>query len=350
MVTVPNGHYDPDSGTVVFSTSHFSDYAVVYDPVIRLAGVDGVETALAIARAAYPGKVSTAVLATAGNYPDALAGSVLAHRLNAPILLVGDSEAAQKKVLDYLTAELETEGTVYILGSTAVIDQSFADRFRDAGIKQTIRLAGNDCYATSVKIAGQLQVETGTPVVLVSGEKYPDALSVSSIAAQRGYPILLVQKNGIPDVVKEKIEAIKPDKVYIIGLQGAVSEDVEKEAGLLSGLPAEDLIRIGGENCYDTSLAVVQYFLPSLSDNSGSGYPSKVQTVCIATGNNFPDALAGSVYAAQHKAPIILVDVNLPEQVILYLEAGGLSKTAIFGGEYVVGKGIEDQLRKLAGQ
>jgi len=44
------------------------------------------------------------------------------------------------------------------------------------------------------------------------------------------------------------------------------------------------------------------------------------------------------------------VDANLPEQVIHYLEAGGLSKAAILGGEYVVGNGIEDQLRKLAGQ
>lgn len=89
---------------------------------------------------------------------------------------------------------------------------------------------------------------------------------------------------------------------------------------------------------------------PALSDNPGSGSPSRVQNVCIATGNNFPDALAGSVYAAQHQAPIILVNANLPEQVIYYLETGGLSKAAIFGGEYVVGKGIEDQLRKLVGQ
>lgn len=184
-------------------------------------------------------------------------------------------------------------------------------------------------------------------MVLVSGENYPDALSVSSIAAQKGYPILLLQKNGIPAVVKQKIAAIKPAKVYIIGLQGAVSENVEKEAGLLSGLAAEDLIRIGWEDRYDTSLTVAQYFFPSLS---GSGAPSKVRTVCIATGNNFPDALAGSVYAAQHQAPIILVDANLPEQVIHYLEVGELSKAAIFGGEYVVGKGIEDQLRKLAGR
>nr|WP_158408351.1 cell wall-binding repeat-containing protein [Desulfosporosinus fructosivorans] len=44
---------------------------------------------------------------------------------------------------------------------------------------------------------------------------------------------------------------------------------------------------------YAISLAVAQYF-----DLSG-------QSVCIATGNNFPDALTGSVYAANFDAPII---------------------------------------------
>ncbi len=33
VVTIPNGHYDPLTGTVVFTTTHFSDYAVTYNPV-----------------------------------------------------------------------------------------------------------------------------------------------------------------------------------------------------------------------------------------------------------------------------------------------------------------------------
>ena len=32
-VCVPNGRYDPDTGTVTFTTTHFSDYAVVYNKV-----------------------------------------------------------------------------------------------------------------------------------------------------------------------------------------------------------------------------------------------------------------------------------------------------------------------------
>ena len=33
VVTVPNGHYDPATGRIIFDTTHFSDYAVAYNPV-----------------------------------------------------------------------------------------------------------------------------------------------------------------------------------------------------------------------------------------------------------------------------------------------------------------------------
>ncbi|HWR55310.1 MAG TPA: immunoglobulin domain-containing protein [Negativicutes bacterium] len=33
VVTIPNGHYDPDTGMVTAGVTHFSDYAVVYNPV-----------------------------------------------------------------------------------------------------------------------------------------------------------------------------------------------------------------------------------------------------------------------------------------------------------------------------
>lgn len=33
VVIIPNGRYDAATGTVVFSTTHFSDYAVAYNPV-----------------------------------------------------------------------------------------------------------------------------------------------------------------------------------------------------------------------------------------------------------------------------------------------------------------------------
>lgn len=145
--------------------------------------------------------MTNAVLAAADYYPDALAGSVLAYQLDAPILLVGSSEADQEKVVDYLKANLEQEGTVYILGGTAVVNSGMDAEIQNSGFNHITRIAGETRYDTAVKIADQLNVKTGTPVVLVSGENYPDALAVSSIAAQNQFPFLLVQKDGINDAV-----------------------------------------------------------------------------------------------------------------------------------------------------
>lgn len=334
-VEAMNGQYDQASSTVIFTTTHFSYYGVVYEPVIRLAGGDRVETSLRIAQAIYPDKFNQAVLATADNYPDALAGSVLAYQLDAPLLLVGSSEKDQAKVLSYLKANLKAEGTVYILGGSGVISQSFVDKINLGTATKSIWISGKDRYDTSVKIAEQLKVKTGTPVILASGENYPDALAVSSIAAAKQYPILLVRKEELSEVVSQELSLIKPSKIYIIGLEGAISPAVVSQVAQITDLSAENIIRIGGANRYATSLAIAEYF------NLGR------EIICLATGRNYPDALAGSVYAAKHKAPIILTDSTLPVQTANFIKLRKPAEIIIFGGEAVIGKPIEEQLKIL---
>ena len=303
--------------------------------VTRLAGENRVDTALAIAQAEYPGKIENVVLATADNYPDALAGSVLAYKLNAPILLVGSSEADQTKVLDYLKAKLDPAGTVYILGGTAAVSSAMENKVAASGFNHITRIGGADRYETSAKIADQLGVRSGTPVVLVTGENYPDGLSVSSVAAQMQMPILLVQKDGISSAVAQEIAAIKPAKVYIIGGEGAIGATVESQAAQITSLDKANIVRISGADRYETSLAVAKYF-----NLSG-------QNVCIATGNDFPDALAGSVYAANYNASIILVDKTLSDNETTYLINRKLPGATILGGEGAVSQNVQQQISEL---
>jgi len=70
-------------------------------------------------------------------------------------------------------------------------------------------------------------------------------------------------------------------------------------------------------------------------------------TICITTGRNFPDALAGSIYAAKRGAPIILADGSLSEQAVNYLESLKINEAAIFGGTGAVSESIEQKLREL---
>ncbi len=306
--------------------------------VTRVAGLTRDDTALEIAKASYPGKIANVVLVTADNYPDALAGSVLAYKVNGPILLVGSREGDQVKVLDYLKSNLDPSGTVYLLGGAAAVSSAMESQVAASGFTHMTRIAGADRYETSAKIADQLGVTTGTPLMLVSGENYPDALSISSVADRMKLPILLVQKEGFSDSVSREFAAIKPSKVYIIGGDGVISPAVAKQVAQLTGLAQMNIVRIGGADRYATSLAVAQYF-----NLAG-------QSVCVATGGNFPDALVGSVYAAYHNAPIILADGSLSDQVMNYLKTRKITGAAIFGGEAVVGKDVDQQLAQLMGQ
>ncbi len=304
----------------------------------RLAGLSRVDTALAIAKADYSNPVTSVVLVTAGNYPDALTGSVLAQKLNAPILLVGTSATDQAKVISYLQSNLTTSGTVYILGGTGAVSQNVFDQIKAAGFSNIERISGADRYATSVAIANTLNVAQGTPVVLASGLNYPDALAVSSVAALKGYPVLLVGKDSIPANVAQEIGTIKPSKIYIIGLDGAVGPAVDTQAAQAAEIAASDVVRIGGADRYATSLAVAKYF--NLNSNM----------VCVATGSNFPDALAGSVYAAEHNADILLAGNNLSNAEQSWLQSCKPSGVTIFGGTGAVSSNVEQRLTQVIGQ
>lgn len=313
------------------------DFKMQQEGAERLFGQDRVDTAIEIAKTMYANNISNVVLATAENYPDALAGSVLAYKLNAPILLVGSSNADHQKVLTYLKEYMNPAGMVYILGGAGAVSQDVEAKVNEAGFRNIDRIGGADRYETSVKVAEELGVNSGTPIVLVSGENYPDALSASSPAAIKQYPILLSGKDGISDSVKNEILKINPGRIYIIGLQGAIDTAVEAEAAKITSIDKVNIVRIGGLDRYETSLEAAKCF--SLAGD----------TICAATGNDFPDALAGSIYAAKNNAPIILVDKMLSDNQMTYLKNMKLSKAAIFGGEGAVSEDIMEQLSQLLG-
>ncbi|NLL52945.1 MAG: cell wall-binding repeat-containing protein [Peptococcaceae bacterium] len=308
-----------------------SDPTPIYS-VTRLSGQNRVDTALEIAKAIYPKTVSNVVLATANTFPDALSGSVLAYKAKAPILLVGSSASDQEKILSYLESYLDKSGTVYILGGTSAVSQEMEGKIKLKGFNNITRLGGKDRYETALKIAEHLDLKSGTPLVFVNGENFSDALSISSTAAALQYPILLIQNNGISNSVKVKLSESKPTKVYLIGLEGVISKDLESQISQISTLDTANIVRIGGVNRYETSLAVVKAF--KLSSHK----------ICIATGNDFPDALLGSLYAANATAPMLLIDRTLSDNTLEYLKSQNFDNITIFGGEGAVKKEIEQKL------
>ena len=91
--------------------------------------------------------------------------------------------------------------------------------------------------------------------------------------------------------------------------------------------------RLGGDDRYDTACKI-----------SAEGWDS-ADTVVIASGENYPDALAGSVLAKKLDAPILLAKANeLDEAVMSEIERLGAKNAVILGGYAAVGEGIDKTL------
>lgn len=283
----------------------------------RISGVNRYATAVELSKEGWD-SADTVVLATGNNYADALAGVPLAKKHDAPLLLSQSSK---------LTAETYEEikrlgaKTVYVVGGTGAISEAVVKQLKSDGI-DVKRLSGMDRYETAAKIAEQFG--TSEKAIVVSGLNFPDALSVASYAGTDGTPILLTRNNAVPNATKAALVKLGVENTLVIGGTGAVSEKAASE------LP--NSFRIRGSNRYETSLEVAKYF----------GSPT--DTVYVATGKGFADALAGGALAAKQNTGVYLVGNSVPAELGEYLQKNGVEYAKAIGGSGAVSNDIMKQL------
>ena len=181
-------------------------------------------------------------------------------------------------------------------------------------------IKGVDRYKTSAKISQQTFPNHIKTVVLASGENFADSLVAGSLANKENAPVLLTQKEKLPQVIKDEITRLKPEEVIIVGGEKSVN---------IKGL--KNVKRLAGKNRFETSVEVYKHVNPN-------------GKVALASGLNFADALCATPLSSKENLPIILTDGhNLPK---------GITKdkvALIFGGEKSVNiKGLENT-KRLAG-
>jgi putative cell wall-binding protein len=105
------------------------------------------------------------------------------------------------------------------------------------------------------------------------------------------------------------------------------------------GCPAvNDICRVAGSNRYATAAAA-----------SRKANPGGADTVYVATGGNFPDAIAAGPAAAHEDAPILLTASNaLPRETYDELRRLGPSTIVVVGGEVAIWSSVVDELRDAA--
>ena len=260
---------------------------VAAELVERFGGADRYGTAAAISARFFP-SASTVMVANGTNFPDALAGGPVAAQLGAPLLLTRPYElpGVTRTEIQRLAPE-----RIFVLGGPASInDAVLAELAALAPIGGAIRLGGADRFETAAAISSSYFL-TASIVLVANGLNFPDALAGGPAAAYLDAPLLLVRPDEIPDATRLELQRLAPAQIVVLGGTGAVSAAVQSELGTYA---SSGTGRLGGADRYATAVAI-----SAILPNSRS--------VLLASGGNFPDALAGGPAAARLGAGLLLV-------------------------------------------
>ena len=197
----------------------------------------------------------------------------------------------------------------------------------NADKQQVTRISGKDRITTSVEISKSAYT-TSENVVLASGFNFADALSAGQLASALDAPLLLSSQDKLDSQTKNEIERLKAKKVFVVGGDNAISK-----TGIDTTLKSEkiDVTRLEGQDRYSTSQKVMEKTKEIINP----------EYLLIASGKNFPDALAATGFFVNHKSVMVLSDGNsYPKSNLKEIAIGGKNQLPLkgFKGRRVSGK------------
>jgi PKD repeat protein len=325
-----------DAGTS--STTHTVIVNSASAKVSRDAGASRYATAAAVAMTEFTAPVPVAFIATGANFPDALAGAAAAGAKHGPVLLI-DSVHGTIPVETQDALNTLKPGRIVVLGGTGVVSANIVTElkgFVNNDASKVKRESGSDRYATAAAVA---KAEFTSPVsvaFIATGQNFPDALAGAAAAGHKGGPVLLVApgSNNIPSSTISALQTLHPARIVVLGGSAVVSNTIKTKlkAYATSGL----VTRESGADRYATAAAVAT-----------AEFTSPVHVAYIATGQNFPDALAGAAAAGSQHGPVLLIDSvhdTIPTATQNALTALHPAHIVVLGGTGVVSANIETQL------
>lgn len=304
----------------------------------RLAGDSRYDTMTQIASTGFTdGSCETAILATGEKFADALAASSLAGVYDAPVIL-----SESNRLSSQAKSELSRLGvkTLYVLGGESAISEAVTQEIEGMQIK-VVRLYGSSRQDTAIATFTEVlkQNTACDTVIIASGEKFADALSISPYAYSATTPILLTDGEGV--LTQATVDTIRSTSsiknVIIVGGTSVVDESIKTQLG-----DAYSYNRLWGKTRYESSTEIAKWELTQgMSAN----------TVAIATGSKFPDALSGAALCGVQNGLLLLVDEGATDSAISVLSANKDSAKTfyVFGGASSVPDSVVDACKAALG-
>jgi putative cell wall-binding protein len=315
----------------------------------RISGVDRVQTAIDVSRATFPSGAPAVVIARSDEFGDALPGAVLA----AVGALPGTSPGGSTAVPLLLTpggaldtraaAEIKRLGakTAYVLGEQAAISNAAAQQLQtNAGITSVVRVGGANRFETAAAIKAQIEKLTGkssSAVYIVNGNTFADAMSVAPLAAKQIRPILLAS-SSLPTSTAQALSGVTTATIVggVAAVPATVSDAIAKHVTTVTA-------RMAGVYRYATSVAVV---------GADKAAGMDVDKLWLATGTDWPDAIAAGVSVARNGGVLLLVppaDLGTSASKTYLTGLGAAASVTLLGGPAAISLNVESQVISIVG-
>ncbi len=220
---------------------------------------------------------------------------------------------------------------IVLLGGSGAISDMIEHHLEFCTSGTVRRVAGEDRYGTAAAIA-RAGFPSADVVFVATGEDFPDAIAAGPAAAARHAPILLARRDAVPAATRAELARLSPAEVVILGGPGVVSEQVAADLAA-----SWSVTRIAGEDRYGTAAAL-----------SASVFPAGTPVAYVATGEDFPDALAGGPAAVADGGPILLTAPDrLPASTRAELARLAPGRIVVLGGASAVSEAVVAELATL---
>lgn len=205
--------------------------------------------------------------------------------------------------------------------------------------KIATRLFGATRYDTSAAISAATFKPGVDAAFVVSGLNFPDGLAAGPAAAAIGGPVLLVPPSGpIPASVTAELTRLHPAKIYVVG--GTLAAATLTALGVIAPVTL-----IAGADRYATAAKVATTIFDTVLDDT------PLPVVYVASGANFPDALAAGPAASHFHGALLLAPASgtLPTSVKNALTTLKPATIVIVGGTVSISAGMASQIQTAAG-
>lgn len=216
------------------------------------------------------------------------------------------------------------------------------------------RIEGENRYETSLEVSKKAFTKS-EKVYLVSGEKFPDALSAASLTAEGDEPIVLVNDKTIDKVLAE-VDRLNAKEIVLVG-GGAISASNKNKVKEFAKSHSATVSEIAGKDRYDTAVKVANKTIAKLGNKGkviiagANRYETSVKIaekffantdgIFMASGEAFADSLSVSYYAAQKNTPVVLTKSNrLHDNTRKYMENNKNKNYYVIGGENAVSSNL----------